>query len=78
MLGGMVDSIAAPITGIASSVLNNVASFLNNKTFTKLFSSTMSVFGSAGAQLAGTGFAVKSFIKGDTKEKLLRDRKSVV
>lgn len=71
MLGGMVDSIAAPITGIASSVLNNVASFLNNKTFTKLFSSTMSVFGSAGAQLAGTGFAVKSFIKGDTKEKLL-------
>ena len=71
MLGGMVDSIAAKITGIASSVLNNVASFLNNKTFTKLFSSTMSVFGSAGAQLAGTGFAVNSFIKGDTKEKLL-------
>ena len=71
MLGGVVDSVAAPIAGIASSVLNNVASFLNNKTFTKLFSSTMSVFGSAGAQLAGTGFAVKSFIKGDTKEKLL-------
>ena len=71
MLGGMVGSIAAPITGIASSVLNDVASFLNNKAFTKLFSSTMSVFGSAGAQLAGTGFAVKSFIKGDTKEKLL-------
>lgn len=71
MLGGMVDSIAAPIAGIASSVLNDVASILNNKTFTKLFSSTMSVFGSAGAQLAGTGFAVKSFIKGDTKEKLL-------
>ena len=71
MLGGMVDSVAAPIAGIASSVLNNVASILNNKTFTKLFSSTMSVFGSAGAQLAGTGFAVKSFIKGDTKEKLL-------
>lgn len=71
MLGGVVDSIAAPIAGIASSVLNDVASILNNKTFTKLFSSTMSVFGSAGAQLAGTGFAVKSFIKGDTKEKLL-------
>ena len=71
MLGGVVDSVAAPVAGIASSVLNDVASILNNKTFTKLFSSTMSVFGSAGAQLAGTGFAVKSFIKGDTKEKLL-------
>ena len=70
-LGGMASNILKPVTNLVGQVAGEVADFLNSEVFGSLLNSANGILGSAGAQLAGVGFAISSFIKGDKKEKLL-------
>lgn len=70
-LGGMASNILKPVTNLVGQVAGEVADFLNSEVFGSLLNSANGILGSAGAQLAGVGFAISSFINGDKKEKLL-------
>lgn len=71
MLGAQLTSLLQPITNIITSITGQIAGFLNSGVFQQLLGAVTSITGSAGAQLAGSVFAIKTLFKGDTKEKLL-------
>lgn len=71
MLGAQLTLLLQPITRIITSITDQVAGFLNSGIFQQLLGAITSITGSAGAQLAGSVFAIKTLFKGDTKEKLL-------
>ena len=70
-LGAQLTSLLQPITRIITSITDQIAGFLNSGVFQQLLGGITSITGSAGAQLAGSVFAIKTLFKGDTKEKLL-------
>lgn len=70
-LGAQLTSLLQPITRIITSITDQISGFLNSGVFQQLLGSITSITGSAGAQLAGSVFAIKTLFKGDTKEKLL-------
>lgn len=70
-LGAQLTSLLQPITHIITSITDQIAGFLNSGVFQQLFGGITSITGSAGAQLAGSVFAIKTLFSGDTKEKLL-------
>ena len=70
-LGAQLTSILQPITRIITSITDQIAGFLNSGVFQQLLGAITSITGSAGAQLAGSVFAIKTLFNGDTKEKLL-------
>ena len=70
-LGAQLTSLLQPITRIITSITDQISGFLNSGIFQQLLGSITSITGSAGAQLAGSVFAIKTLFKGDTKEKLL-------
>ena len=70
-LGAQLTSLLQPITRIITSITDQIAGFLNSRVFQQLLGGITSITGSAGAQLAGSVFAIKTLFNGDTKEKLL-------
>ena len=71
MLGAQLTSLLQPITCIITRITDQIAGFLNSGVFQQLLGCIASITGSAGAQLAGSIFALKTLFNGDTKEKLL-------
>ena len=70
-LGAQLTSILQPITNIITSITDQITGFLNSGVFQRLLGIITGITGSAGVQLAGSIFAIKTLFKGDTKEKLL-------
>ena len=70
-LGAQLTSLLQPITRIITRITDQIAGFLNSGVFQQLLGGIASITGSAGAQLAGSIFALKTLFNGDTKEKLL-------
>ncbi len=74
LLPGIGNRISSMLDGIFSqleSFVGQVADFLNTPMFARPLNMVNSIMGSAGAQLAGSVFAISSFVKGDRKEQLL-------
>ena len=71
MLGAQLTAILQPITSIITSITDQITGFLNSGVFQQLLGIITGITGSAGVQLTGSIFAIKTLFKGDTKEKLL-------
>ena len=70
-LGAGLTKMLTPLTKAINTVMAEVNSFLNAGVFKNLLGTVNSFLGTAGAQLFGAGFALKTMFTGDTKEKLL-------
>lgn len=70
-LGAGLTKLLTPLTKLINTVMAEVNSFLNAGVFKNLLGTVNSFLGTAGAQLFGAGFALKTMFTGDTKEKLL-------
>ena len=70
-LGAGLTKMLTPLTKAINTVMAEVNSFLNAGVFKNLLGTVNSFLGTAGAQLFGAGFALKTMFTGDTREKLL-------
>lgn len=70
-LGAQLTTMLQPLTSLITNITNQIAGFLNSGVFQQLLGAVTSITGSAGAQLFGSIYAIKTLFNGDTKEKLL-------
>ena len=76
--GGIMTTLPSGITngsvvngGQIGNDTNFIGNILNSDIFKNILNFANNILGSAGAQLAGVGFAIKNFVDGDSKDKML-------